>query len=270
MDLNQKCQHAAEVIEQVLSHYKKPVLALSGGKDSVLMLWMVREWFTHSMPIFFVQQPYFPRKYAYVHRLIADWNLDVYSDIPPFRVDVSHGNGRTEVVNSYATGNTSLRIPIGWVEPDFNDKWLCGRDKLLERPLGAFVWPWDCMFIGHKSSDIDPLLGPVKIDLDINQDPGGCDIAFPIRHFTDEDVAEMFVRNNIPQHVERYEVVDGKFEKRNGNHYDSDYFPYCNRCFDPSGPKVVDCPKTGLKVRNISNQITITNPAKEVGYISEI
>lgn len=267
MDLNEKCSHAAEVIEQVLGHYKNPVLAFSGGKDSVLMLWMVREWFTHSMPCFMIKHPYFPRKYAYANWLIAEWNLEVYSDIPPYKVEISHGNGRTEVVNFYAMRNTHLRIPIGWVDPDFNDKWLCGRDKFIDRPLGAFVWPWDSMLIGHKASDVDPLLGAVRIDLDIHQDPGGCDMAFPLRHFTDEDVAEMFKLHNIPENISRYEIVGKKFEKRNDHHYDSDYFPYCNRCFDPSLPDVVDCPKTGLKVRNMNSQLTITNPAKEVGYI---
>lgn len=271
MLIQDKVTKALQVIEQVVDQYKKPCLLCSFGKDSVLLLWLIRKHTGFTFPIVFFKQPFFPRKYAYADRLIADWNLDVFTDVPPMGTSMTKGNGLLEVVNHYPFGgDKNLMMPVGWIDHEKHPaKWLCGRDDVMNRPLGQYQWLWDCALTGHKGEDKDAVQGDVHLRVDIHQIPGGCHTAYPLRLFSDADVWECFERWNIPIHEERYEKVDGTWRTKPEKHYDPDYFPYCTRCLDKDGPIAVVCPKTGLEITNIGGQLQYYQHKELLTYMGD-
>lgn len=270
MTLQAKIIQATNLIERVLEQYRKPCLLCSFGKDSVVLLWILRNWYDTTIPIVFFRHPFFPRKYAYADRLIADWNLNVVSDIPPIGCSMTKGNGLLEVVNHYPFGgDKNLMLPVGWLPHDKHPTWLCGRDDLFFRPTGTFDWRWDVAFMGHKGNDTDAVQGEISLKVDINHVPNGCSTAYPLRGFTDADVWEFIEKNNIPVHTERYEKVDGAWRTKPEKHFDPDYFPYCNRCLDRDGPVAVTCPKNGKEITNIGSQLQYFNHKQMHRYFGE-
>jgi hypothetical protein len=257
--LQSKINHACKVIEEGLAHYEKPAILCSFGKDSIVMLWMIREWFRKDLPIVFLRHPWFPRKYAWADNLIAEWELNVYSQIPPIGVSVCAKKGKSELVQHFAMGQRALLMPLGKQNIEGRGEWLCGREDILAGPFGAFQWPWDFAFCGHKSSDSDPLQGGVPLSVDIHQIPNSCHLGFPLRHFTDEDIWKCYRAWDLPFNRLRYgSLEDPKDDYENT--FNSDYFPYCSKCLDPNEGAFVRCPKTDLEVTNISSQLPQTDP----------
>lgn len=268
--MDKKIEKAVSVLEAVLKNYRNPCLLCSFGKDSMVLLFMLRHWF-EEVPVVFLRQPFFQRKYAYANRVIEDWNIkEFYQDIPPIGVTVSHNQGKTELVNHYNFGATTLMVPIGRIEPTPGANYLCGKEDLMDRPIGSFNWPWDCAIHGHKATDTDPLHDDLNINIDISYNIGGSDCAFPLREWTDEDIWQFTEKHDIPINHSRYEKVDGTWRNKADMSYNSDYFPYCNRCFDPLQPDAVDCPKTGLKVENLKKKVRYLNPVEAVGYVQPV
>lgn len=266
---DKKVTQACDVIGAVLSQYRNPVLLCSFGKDSMVLLYMLRKWF-QEVPIVFFKQSHFPRKYAYANRVIEDWNLqDVHTDIPPVGISIAHGHGKTEITNHYPYGGVTIAVPIGWLKPNGASKYLCGRDDLLNRSVGSYNWPWDCALHGHKATDTDPIYKDLHIDVDISQNQGGCDTAFPLRNWTDQDIWDFTELHDIPINNARYEKVDGQWRNKPDQLFDSDYFPYCNKCLDPLEEDAVLCPKSGLMVENLKHKVHYRNHTAEVGYVGK-
>lgn len=256
-ELQDKINHACKVFEEVLQNYRRPVLLCSFGKDSMVMLWMIREWFTKEIPIVLFKHPFFPRKYTYADRMISEWDLNVHQNIPPIGSSLSCKDGKTEVIHHYSMGAGSLVVPIGKQDIEGREGWLCGIKDILSGPYGSYNWPWDVAFCGHRSTDVDPLLGSIALRCDVHQNPDSSHLAFPLRHFTDDDIWTLHKAWGIPFDKLRYESQENPVTHTEGT-FNSDYFPYCNKCFDPFQPEFVVCPKTGLQITNIHSKLLKT------------
>jgi len=224
-----------------------------------VLLYMIREWFTLDMPVVFFKQPFFPRKFSFAEKIIAEWDLNVHANIPPAGYSITCKEGKTELIQHFPIGQKHLLMPIGRQSISNAPKWLCGTESFLGGPLGTFTWPWDVAFCGHKSSDTDPLQGNVPLACDIHQIAHSCHLAYPLRHFTDDDIWRLHKEWNIPFNRLRYgnmETPDSDTE----NAFNEDYFPYCNKCFDPHEEGFVICPKTGLQITNISSSLNRIDP----------
>jgi hypothetical protein len=254
-----KINHACKVFEECLDNYKNPAILCSFGKDSVLMLWMLREWYSKDIPVIFLRHPWMPRKNSYADNLISEWNLQVHSAIPPLGISVCSKLGKTEAVQHFSLGQRTLVMPIGKQKIEGREEWICGAERILRGPFGTYDWPWDVAFCGHKSSDTDPVQGNVPLDCDINKIHGSCDLAYPLRHFTDEDVWNCFRKWNIPFNRLRYVSLEEPQDDIE-NTFNGDYHPYCMKCFDPLEGSSVQCPKTGLQITNISGSINQIDP----------
>lgn len=249
-ELDKKIDHACKVIEKVLEKYKNPVVCLSFGKDSVLMLHLLRMMGHDQIPCVHYRVPYFPRKHAWGEQLMSEWNLNV-THIPPVSACMVESNGKNEIFWAVQMKKYNQYFLLGKLPIEGAGKWLCGRDDLLGHPKGIMEWPWDVAFHGHKASDDDNVLGKVVIDSDIYQmDIGECALAYPIRQFTNEDVFEASLKLGVP--INKARLEDKLF--------DPDFMPYCTKCLDRTEQSVVECPQTGLKVQNISSQIPYLNP----------
>jgi hypothetical protein len=259
MVLQAKIHDACRIIEAVFEHYEKPCFLCSFGKDSMLLLFMLREWFTDEIPLVHFRQPYFRRKQAFAERMGAELEMEVHSNIPPIGISITSKNGKSELVQHFAIGKKHLTMPLGRQKIEGRPKWLCGTETFLKGPFGAFAWPWDAAFCGHKSSDSDPVQGDVPLNVDVHQIEASCHLAYPLRNFTDADVWTLTKKWGIEVNRLRY----GTEEEPNmdtENFFNDDYFPYCMKCMDPLEERFVVCPKTGLTITNISDSIPQLDP----------
>jgi 3'-phosphoadenosine 5'-phosphosulfate sulfotransferase (PAPS reductase)/FAD synthetase len=257
MKLNDKIKKAKGMVKEVLSAHKKPVVMCSFGKDSMVLLDLMIA-VAGPLPIVFHREPFSPSKYAFANEVIQAMNLTVY-DYRPCKVSLSNKNGMMEIMNEYQIGAETCLVPTGMVPPkDYSDRnsYLCGLNDLLLKPLGTFVYPWDVCFLGHKSSDVDPMHGPLPLHLDLKRNPGSASAAFPIREFSDQDVWEYTEAKKLPVHTERYEKVNGAWRERANKDLNPDYFTACTLCMDRNGPEVVRCPKYQMEINNVGKRIS--------------
>jgi Phosphoadenosine phosphosulfate reductase family len=257
-----KIIEAKRVIQMVMTNYSKPVLMCSFGKDSMVLLHLVREVADQNIPILFHRDPWFSAKYEFAEKVIRDWELIVF-DYPPVSVSMWQGKSIVAFTNHYQIGldpktkkPTALALPKNIVDPEPNKPWLCGRRDFLNRPVAYFNYPWDVTLIAHKSSDVDQIAGSVPLSCDIKQnDASGPDAAFPLRHWTDEDVWNYTEEHSLPVQDTRYEKLNGHWTEKADKTFNSDYWHACIKCIDPREPKTVHCPLLDMEISNISDQV---------------
>jgi 3'-phosphoadenosine 5'-phosphosulfate sulfotransferase (PAPS reductase)/FAD synthetase len=250
MDLDRKIADAKTLIERVLRVYHKPIVMSSFGKDSMVLLWLLKS-MGSKLPILFHREPFFPDKYEFANRIIQQEDFTVY-DYPPSSTGVIKNNTHIEIVNFYDIGGGRVAyLPTGIRDFLPTIPYLCGLGDLYQKPTGNFSFPWDLAFVGHKSTDCDPMFGNVPLKVDVKLNPGSCNYAFPLRHFTDEDVWEYHRRFDVPVNEKRYDPENG-FRERRSIRFNPDYHYACTRCMDRDGLQSVLCPLIGGEVTNIS------------------
>ena len=76
-----KIKRSKQVIEQVFGKWPidKVAVAFTGGKDSMVVLHMIREYFNKKVPcpILFIEESHFDEVYDFVEKIKKDWNLNL-------------------------------------------------------------------------------------------------------------------------------------------------------------------------------------------------
>lgn len=260
MTLDDKLRGAQAIIHLALMRAQKPVLYCSFGKDSMVMLWLVRE-VEPDLPVLFHREPFFPKKHEFANRVIGELGLTVYDYAPSDAAVVKNGDA-IEIVSYYRLPDGKLSwMPTGIHAPVEVEAYLCGLQDLLFKPKGEFRYPWDVAFIGHKSSDVDPILGAIPLNTPLYYFSEHMLLAFPLKDWTDADIWEYTQREGIPFNDRRYDAANG-FREFPDRTYNNDYYPACTACIDPDGASEVDCPKLGCVVPNVSALVTVVPPAR--------
>jgi hypothetical protein len=257
MTLNRKIDQAVDIIVKAVMAHAHPVAYSSFGKDSMVLLSLIQTC-GYKFPVIFHREAFCPIKYRFANKIIEEYGYSVY-DYPPLICSVIKNGTYIEIINWHTIGNKFLYMPTGI---DRNDKGplLCGFKDILCKPKADYAYPWDVAFVGQKSSDVDPILGPMTLEYDIKTNPASADFAYPLRHFTDADIWTYTERFNLPVHDARYDRANGyrEFEDRTCN---PDYFPICMNCLDRDGPKSVWCNRLGMETNNISGEVPYSEPA---------
>ena len=252
-----KTQNSMEFISSVMGRFKNPAIMCSFGKDSMAMLYLIRNMGLR-LPVVFFREPFYPEKYSFANRIIEELGLTVY-DWPSRARSILHSKGGLEVISHYPFGAQTMMLPTGLFEPeDAQKERLCAKDDILLKPIGDFIVPWDVIFVGHRDDDVDPIQGKVKLKTDIVQSPRCPSVAFPIRNWTHRDVWDFTEENGVPVHSERYEKVDGNWREKEDKSKNPDWFPACSRCIDPRNEAFVFCPKLRATISNIGGSIPQT------------
>ena len=250
--------------------FPRAMVAWSGGKDSMVLLHMMRE-LGLQYPVIFFREPWQPGKYKFHDKLIRDWGLVVYS-WHPSESAFQQADDEFEVQNLYRINSTTMTCPTGIIDPVDDLPWVCSMD-ILHRPkqLDLQVSPVDCIWIGHKGCDSDPILGGdagTRIEARIL--PDMANMMFPLRDWTHDDVWQYIEDNDIPYDSDRYEKVDGKWGEKQDKRHNMDYVHACTKCVDrnPGAAKYVHCPKIGMVVENVSSMVPWATQEK-ISYMKD-
>lgn len=254
-ELTAKVAAARAIIAAALGRFTAPAIMCSFGKDSMAVLHLVRQ-LEPDLPVIFHREPFEPRKYAYANRIIAEWNLAVY-DFPPERIEVQENGNELHLMKYYPLGGgKNCGLATGVRPPLEGDKFVCGLRDLYGKPTGTFAYPWDLVFHGHKSADVDPVLGALPLFADYALNVEAATAVFPLRTWTDADVWAYLETNDVPLHADRYIKIDGRWRDRADKVHNPDYVTACTACMRSAGPRSVPCPKLqGQLVQNVSSQL---------------
>lgn len=250
-------QKVEEAISLISDNIVNPVVMSSFGKDSMVMLDLIRK-AGFKFPILFFREPFHPKKYEFSNKVILDNNYVVY-DYPPIDNAISKNGNTIEIINLYQLHDNPLRViyvPTGISTPKDFEEYLCGLRDIYEKPKCSYNFPWNTIFIGHKSTDKDPVLGGIiELNTDMYFDKS-CDktIVFPLRFFTDEDIWNYTIRENLPINYKRYNK-DNNWKEFEDITYNPDYFYACTRCIDNTNEDRVFCPRLNKIIPNISDSI---------------
>lgn len=256
---------AVDLIHSLLKQYKNPAIMSSFGKDSMVMMDLIQRNLGVKLPLIFHREPFFPEKLTFANSIISKGKYTVY-DYPPSTVTLIKNGKEIEFVNWYHVGgNKYAYLPTGVTEPKSGEPFLCGLRDIYHKPISrGFAFPWDLVFVGHKSSDKDPMFGDVELHVDVKQNGQGPDYAFPLRHFTDEDIHTYTMHFDVPFNADRYytsgKYPSAKFEEWKDRTFNNDYYPICTRCMDRDNPSHVHCPLVNLEISNISKELIYTEP----------
>lgn len=253
--LSEKINEVSDFLNSELPKYQRPVLNCSFGKDSLVLLHLLK--FLNLLPqIVFYRDPWFPKKYDFAHWLIAEWNLEVY-DYPPIATSMLYGKGIPAFVNEYQTSEWSkLVLPkniIEFQEGDDERQFLCGVN-FFTRPCGTFAYPWDVALVAHKDVDQDQIYGEVPLRTRVLFSDVGPDFIYPLKDWSDEDVWDYLEHFKVPIQTDRYDVANRcEWPDKTTN---SDYWPACIRCVDKRlEGETVFCPKLQKEIKNVSDLV---------------
>jgi hypothetical protein len=253
------------MIQRGREAYPRAAVCWSGGKDSMVLLHLLRA-AGASMPVIFFREPWQPRKYRFHDWLIREWELQVLT-WHPSAVAFQQQEDEFELQNRYQIGLSDMTCPTGIVPPDDDLPWACAVD-MAQRPtqerLDVYP-PLQALWVGHKRCDSDPILGGdagTRVEALVKED--GTAVFFPLRDWTHADIWAYIEEFDVPYDADRYEKHEGIWRERPGKRHNADYVHACTACIDrrPEAPQFVHCPKLQMTIENCSARLPWVEPRK--------
>jgi len=237
------------------------VVAWSGGKDSMVMLHLLRE-MGINLPVAFFREPWQPWKYSFQDGIIRDWSLVCYTWQPVESAFQQNGD-EYEVQNAYYFNATGITCPTGITKPVEGQPLVCSLDILNRPKQPPIKTDWSFVWVGHKRCDSDPILGgDVGTRVGIRVNAPQATAIYPLKDWTHDDVWEYIEKFDIPYDKARYEKINGKWGERSDRSGNCDYVHACTRCIDSraDASRFVHCPKFNTTIENVSSKIPWVTP----------
>lgn len=224
-----------DFIREQLQIVKAPCLLSSFGKDSMVMLWLVRRLKPEIDVVYFDAFPS-PTKHRFALDIAQKWKLNLHSPIARAR-DVVAKDDHVELGELFELAPERLTyFPIE-AEPYYTPAadCLCALDKIFAPVAAKCDFGFDSAFTGIRGDDVDPIWGkgvpPASV---IDQD--GFKLIYPLRDWTERDIWDASFAYGIPQNEARY--------FNNDMTANNDYYPLCTKCLASDGEVI--CPQTNL------------------------
>lgn len=219
---------ARQVIREVLSGARYPALLWSGGKDSMLLLALVRE--VKNIPCIWFRMGLSREQERFARRIILEWDLEVWSWWPSDVYLVPNNEGLT-LIREQAFGPARLPVLLD-VEEGAN----CIFDFPQERTVELYPH-FDHVFIGYRGEDYHHALGRNFCPAD-GWSLGNTKFYAPLREMKEAEVWQAIKELNVPYDTERYE----------GSGLDPDVYHACTKCL--YGERVF-CPKEQRMIESV-------------------
>lgn len=264
-----KVDKSFSIVEKAVSASKTPIVLCSFGKDSMVMLHLIRK-VREDIPVLFFKEAFHPRKYIFANRIIAEWNLTVY-EYPPTAMEIMNNNGVTEIINLYSLGfGAYLYLPTGIVQKQAHDSpFICALRDVYHKPkVDNFYYQWDLTFIGHKDSDKDVILENAKPQ-DGYRQAGLTYFVYPLKDWTDADIWEYMEKNNIPYNDKRYDKANG-YKEFEDYTFNNDYHECCYNCINFDEPDITFCHLENKSVLNISRTMNFKEKIYHYERLAEV
>lgn len=249
--------NAQLLIQSLLAEHRRAAVLWSSGKDSQVLLHLVRQ-VRPEVPVIFLREPWQPHRYAFAQAMLADWRVTEVHDMTPSASYVCSRNGHTSIIHRFQMGAKGLDLPVDLVEIE-GEELVCGLD-VMARPHGSTHCPWDLLLSGSRSADADPLLGPMPLSAHVIRQPGFPTTAFPLRDWSDAAVWDYIETEQVPYQTDRYEKTPEGWRERADKRGNPDYLAGCMRCMEPGDSPTVPCPKFGTVNRVAAHLPRIENP----------
>lgn len=220
-------EQARQAIRVALDDAKCPAVMWSGGKDSMLLLSLVRE-INPSVPVIWFRTPN-----AFARRMIMEWDLEAWC-WEPADVYVVPNDGGLTLVREQAFGQQRFPVLL-----DVEAGTQCIADVLPKRTPRLFPH-FDLILSGFRDSDYHWSLGGRGFFPADGWQLGRARVYAPLRHLSDEQVWAEIKAAGVPVDVDRYE--------RGGS--DPDCVSACTQCLQPGIGRVF-CPKAQAEIDRI-------------------
>lgn len=221
---------AREIVREVLGAAEHPAVLSSFGKDSMLLLSLVRE--VKNIPVIWFR----PQDERFAKKIILDWDLEVWS-WEPSDVYVLPNIEGLSLIREQAFGNHRFPVVV-----DIEEGEQCMADVFPQRTPELFPH-FDVLLIGYKDSDLHWTLGGSGFCPPDGWQLGKSKVFAPLRHLTDEQIWQAIREKEIPYDVDRYDHQGS----------DPDSVQACTRCLT-SNEKEVFCPKENRMIPVINWQ----------------
>ena len=189
--LDDKIWRARQLVSAELKQSKKPVVACSFGKASIVVLHLVHTFCKNAVVLFHNTLCQYPETYAYRDLILKEWNIENYHETKPIKtfwkcVD-EYGFPQFRHT-AFTQGGKRPRTPK-----------CCTFMK--ERPAKRFLKKYgaDCEFVGLQASEsMVRRLSFFREGEVFDSKTYGCRIVRPIMIWTDKDLWDYHTEFNIP------------------------------------------------------------------------
>jgi 3'-phosphoadenosine 5'-phosphosulfate sulfotransferase (PAPS reductase)/FAD synthetase len=210
-------------IQKALSAATNPVLFWSSGKDSMLLLWLIRE--IRNIPCVWFRHDLLPTQKEFAEKVIMDLDLTVFS-YPPMQRFVLPG---MTFISDQSIKGVAFPVLVDQVHSD-----RCALELDKQR-LSFFEFGWDTVLTGWKHSDSHPLIPKMNLE---GFRVGDVMFHAPLHDLTDEDVWTLIRELNVPVDEKRYAGNDL---------YNPDVIHACVNCMTPN-QETVFCPREQAQI----------------------
>lgn len=179
--------HARRKVAEVLARSASPAVLSSFGKDSILLLWLVKQVRPNTPVIWFRTG----QDERFARQVIRDWDLTAFGWAPA-DVYTLQQNGQRTLIHEYAIGTD--RLPV-LIDLDGSNG-PCATDKFPFRTPAMYL-PFDTLLVGWKDTDTHWAKGDAPLAEDGFR-LGASQVVAPLRHMTDAAVRSAIIDHRIP------------------------------------------------------------------------
>lgn len=227
---------ARATIAGALKTHHRPAVMASFGKDSMLLLHLVREQM-EDVPVVWFGHETLSEQFAFTSRMIVEWDLTLFKLAPAHRYIVQAPNGEYSLVREYLMNGEAYPVIFDLVHSD--TRCLLKLDRQTSHNIEA---PFDCVFTGWKASDRHPIFAGAPIPFP----PDGAELSgarwyAPLRSLTDQQVWLATKDLSVPYNQAKYD--EGQ------DAADPDSVVGCSRCLTESGR--VFCHDVGREIEAV-------------------
>ena len=271
-----KAETARKIIEESLRVSKRPVVFCSFGKDSTVLLDMVRE-FREDVDVVYLMDGKFPEKNLHAFATAVKMGVRTLHTYPPSMVDYMQKGDYFEVLHFYYVNGDNWYVLYNGCAPyKEGEDFVCAKKDLIQdfKFIDKYSFPWDCIFHGQKETESIYVVDTYKIKTPIVPFGNGV-LSMPLFDWTDVEVLDYAKKNEMPIQNERYDGNPyGGYTGTDKDKLNNDVIPTCFKCMDYRIGNEVVCPKTNQLVQfwgktEQQHKDTMEQVVKLSEYISE-